>query len=362
MKKNVLILCGGKSEEHEISLISAKYVLSALDRKLYSPVVVGISKKGVWHLENEESFYVGEVRADKIRLNENCPTISISPFLTKNGRGSMHSGATSIEFDVVFPILHGPFGEDGTLQGMLDTIGIPYVGSNCGSSWICMDKVLTKILCQKHAIRVTDFVEVRELSDLESKKLELLNLGDLLFVKPARLGSSVGISRVERMEGLPKAVEYALRYDTKVLVERAVVGREFECAVLGLNGSPRASLPGEIIPNPKIGFYSYDAKYLLADGAELHAPADLGSKLVKRIQEFCIKVYQILECDGMARIDLFLESATDTCVLNEANTIPGFTPISMYPKLWQASGLTYTQLITELLELAFRRASRVSSP
>lgn len=358
MIKTVLILCGGRSDEHEISLISAKHILAALDRKHFTPIVVGISKEGIWYLEKEHSFYVGHDRADKIGLNQQAPRVTIAPYTEHNGKGQLHTEAGSIEFDVVFPILHGPYGEDGRLQGMLDMIGIPYVGAGCGSSWICMDKVLTKTICRMNGIKIADFVCVLSLSDLNTKANEILNLGDTLFVKPARLGSSVGITKVEGQENLPKAVELALRYDSKVLIEQAIVGRELECGVLGLHREAKASLPGEIVPSPEIGFYSYEAKYILEDGAKLYAPADLDPKTTKAAQSFCLKTFDLLECDGMARIDFFLEKETDALVLNEVNTIPGFTPISMYPKLWQFCGVSYSELMTELISLAFRRTKR----
>ncbi|MBI4404206.1 MAG: D-alanine--D-alanine ligase [Deltaproteobacteria bacterium] len=355
--KTVLILCGGKSEEHEISLISAHYVLEALDRNLFKPVVVGISRKGKWYLEDEKAFFKGPVRADKISLNEDAPSVQLSPFTSDSGRGLLDVRGKKIEFDVVFPILHGPFGEDGTLQGLFDIVGVPYVGPNCGSSWICMDKGLTKVVCKYWGIRVADFVCISSMAELEQRTEEIAALGSTLFVKPARLGSSVGITKVKRPDELKPAVASAFKHDSKVLIERAIVGREIECAVLGLNRSPRAALPGEIVPNKTIGFYSYEAKYLLPDGAELFAPAQLNSSTTKAVQQFALNAFQRLECDGMARMDLFLEHPSGLLYLNEANTIPGFTPISMYPKLWLASGLTYTQLITELLNLAFARVN-----
>jgi len=358
MKKRVLLLCGGKSDEHEISLISAKHILEALDRSLFDPLVVGISKNGIWHLENEKNFYVGNPTADQIELNLDAPTPTLVPFANASGKGQLLVSDISYEFDIAFPILHGPFGEDGTLQGLFDIVGVPYVGANCGSSWICMDKSLTKILCQSHSIPVTDFVRLTSLEDLQAKAPEIADLGKTVFVKPARLGSSVAISKVTDATQLPKAVERAFQHDSKVLIERGIEGREIECAVLGLNRSAKVALPGEIVPSKKEGFYSYAAKYLLKDGAELFAPAKLDAPMVKKAQELALEAFELLECDGMARVDLFLERSTNKLYLNELNTIPGFTPISMYPKLWQASGLTYPELISQLIKLGFQRVGK----
>lgn len=354
MKKTVLILCGGRSDEHEISLISAKGILDALERDKFEPIVVGIGKDGVWYFENEKSFYTGEFRADQIRLNTQAPQASITPYL-RNGRGELVVQGKSYAFDCVFPILHGPFGEDGTLQGMLDVIGVPYVGSTCGSSWICMDKALMKTVCERHAIDVSPYVLLRSAGELATQKAKLESFGYPLFVKPCRLGSSVGISKVNTAGELQKAVEMAFKYDDKVLIEKGIKGREVETAVLGLNGSPKVALPGEVIPSPKIGWYSYEAKYLLSDGAQIVIPAKLDEALTRKVQEFSARVFQVLECDGLARVDLFIEEGSNRIFLNEPNTIPGFTPISMYPKMWQASGLSYSSLITELVRLAFAR-------
>jgi len=350
--KTVLILCGGRSDEHEISLISAKGILDALDRRLYTPLLVGISKKGTWHLEQEAHFFLGEFRADKIKLNESTPTVTLAPFSNEKKQGTLLCEGKFYTFDIVFPILHGRFGEDGTLQGMLDMIGVPYVGSNCGSSWLCMDKVLTKTLCLRAGIPTAKFTWVESVEGLDKVQNELSHLKYPLFVKPPRQGSSVGVSKVNSPGDLKKAVETALKYDTKALIEEGIKGREIECAVLGLHGRAKVAAPGEIIPSKKIGWYSYEAKYLLSDGAETKVPTDLDAKTTEEIKAFALKAYDCLECSGMARVDLFLEEKTNEIYLNEINTIPGFTPISMYPKMWQASGLSYSELISELLKLA----------
>ncbi len=354
----LLVLCGGKSSEHEISLISAKGILDALDRSLFSPVVVGISKKGVWHLEDEKTFYLGEFRADQIRLNDAGTPVTLAPYLSATGRGQLIAGAKSIEFDAVFPILHGTYGEDGTMQGLLDLIGIPYVGSTCGSSWICMDKTLAKMLCAQNGIPSADFVVLRSRDELKKKRSEIEKLGKTIFVKPARAGSSVGVSKVTAPEQLEKAVDLAFKNDSKVLIEKGIEGREIECGILGLHGKARASVPGEIVVAPKIGWYSYEAKYLLKDGAETLTPAPLDAKTQAQVQRMAIEAFDLFECDGLARVDMFLEKGTGKIYLNEANTIPGFTPISMYPKMWEATGVSYRELIGELVRLAFERLGK----
>lgn len=350
--KTLLILCGGRSEEHEISLISAKGILDALDRKLYQPLLVGISKKGVWHLLNEENFFEGEFRADKIKLNEKAPAITLAPFTNEKRQGTLLCSGKTHLFDVVFPILHGRFGEDGTLQGMLDMMNVPYVGSNCGSSGLCMDKILTKTLCLKAGIPTAKFTWVESVEDLSKVASDLNELKYPLFVKPPRQGSSIGVSKVNTPQDLKAAVETALKYDTKCLIEEGIRGREIECAVLGHPKQAKVATPGEIIPSKKVGWYSFEAKYLLADGAETKVPTDLDVQTTERIKNFALKAFNCLECSGMARVDLFLEESTQNIYLNEINTIPGFTPISMYPKMWQASGLSYSALVSELIYLA----------
>lgn len=353
--KTLLLICGGQSEEHEISLISAKCILDALDRTKFTPLVVGISRQGEWFLQDEKTFFTGELRADKIALNRNAPTLTLAPFPSAARQGSLTAAGKTYTFDVAFPILHGPYGEDGRIQGMLEMMGIPYVGSNCGSSWICMDKALTKTLCAREGIAVAPFVTLHTPADLDRRRQEVEALGFPAFVKPCRLGSSVGIAKAKSFEEIKTAVAAAFKLDSKVLIESGISGREIECAVLGLNGKARVALPGEIIPASNIGWYSYEAKYLLADGAKTESPAKLTSDEVNRLQQFALKTFDLLECDGMARVDLFLESQTGKIYLNEVNTIPGFTPISMYPKMWQSSGLPYPELISRLVELALEK-------
>lgn len=355
MTKTVLLLCGGKSEEHEISLISAKCLLDAFDRKLFTPLIVGISRQGVWYLEEEEGFYSGEFRADKIKLNENRPKVALIPFRSENGKGQLLCEGQTLTFDVAFPILHGPFGEDGTLQGLLELIGVPYVGSGCASSANCMDKAITKNLCQSAGVKVAPFVELKSFSDLNTQSKEIAKLTYPLFVKPSRMGSSVGISKVTQPALLHAAVTKAFKFDSKVILEQGISGREIECAVMGSSEKPRVAIPGEIIPSSEVGWYSYEAKYLLSEGAKTKVPADLTPALMKRFEEEALKVFRVMDCEGLARVDFFLENESHEIYLNEVNTMPGFTPISMYPKMWQASGLSYDNCVTELLNLALNK-------
>jgi D-alanine-D-alanine ligase len=354
-KRTVLFLCGGSSEEHEISLISAHCVLQALDRSRWEPLVVGIDKRGRWGLAANADFFTGSVRADQIRLREDLEPAAIDPSPQPDSRGRLRVGARTLEFDVVFPMLHGTFGEDGRIQGLLEVARLPFVGSGCGSSWNCMDKVVTKTLAAAAGIPVVPFAVATPMTSAAELETFGKRLGFPIFVKPARQGSSVGVSKVHTAGDLPRAVAEALRHDSKVLLETGVVAREIECAVLGRAASARVAPPGEIVPNRKIGWYSYEAKYLLDDGAETLAPAPLRPEEAKEAQKWALEAFRVLECDGLARVDLFLERHSGRYYLNEINTLPGFTPISMYPKMWATAGLAYADLVSELLELAMTR-------
>lgn len=354
-KQTVLFLCGGSSEEHEISLISAHCVLEALDRSRWEPVVVGIDKRGRWGLSPDAKFFSGPVRADQIRLREDLEAATIDPSPHPDGRGRLHAGGRTHEFDVVFPMLHGTFGEDGRIQGLLEVARLPFVGSGCGSSWNCMDKVVTKTMAAAAGIPVVPFAVATSATTAADLETFGKRLGFPLFVKPARQGSSVGVAKVRAAEDLPAAVREALKHDSKVVLESGVIAREIECAVLGRGDAAQVAPPGEIVPNPKIGWYSYEAKYLLEDGAQTLAPAPLDAAEVKAAQKIALDAFRALECDGLARVDLFLERHSGRYYLNEINTLPGFTPISMYPKMWATAGKTYPELVTELLKLAVTR-------
>lgn len=310
-KLKVAVLFGGKSAEHEVSLQSAKNVIASLDPEKYEVVEILIDKEGNW---------------DKSLLEE---------------------------IDVVFPVLHGPFGEDGSMQGFLKILNLPFVGPGVLGSAVAMDKDVAKRLLRDAGLPVGKFVVVQRNDSIAFDKLRQ-KLGMPFFVKPANLGSSVGVAKVHTEEEFKKAVEEAFQFDTKIIVEEFIEGREIECSVLG-NEDPKASVPGEVAAIHE--FYDYDAKYIDEKGADLKIPADLSGDLVEEMQELAVRTFKVLCLEGMARIDFFLTKENKFYV-NEANTIPGFTNISMYPKLWEASGLEYVDLVDRLIQLAMERYKR----
>ena len=346
----VAILFGGRSAEHEISLISARNIVAAMDKNKYEIVAIGIDKQGRWFydegarlLRDHEQNQV--MPAGNTHLAALLPGAGQSNLIRLAGRGPG-------PVDVVFPVLHGPFGEDGTVQGLLKLANVPFVGASVLGSAIGMDKDVMKRLLRDASVPIGRF-HVYDRSTADQIKFPRIKktLGLPLFVKPANLGSSVGISKVNSREELDAAVKKALRFDNKILIEEFIQGREIECSVLG-NDHPIASLPGEIITGHD--FYSYDAKYIDDQGARLEIPAKLPQAIVKNVQQIAIRTYKALCCEGMARVDFFLE-ANGKVLVNEINTIPGFTQISMYPKMWEASGIPYTKLIDRLIQLALRR-------
>ncbi len=312
-KLRVAIICGGKSAEHEISIMSAKNVADALDKSKYEVSIIEMDKQGKW-------------------------------------QGSFCEG-----MDVVFPLVHGTHGEDGCLQGWLKLAQIPFVGAGVLGSAASMDKDVTKRLLRDAGLPVARFLTYTAENQVDSRVV-MEKLGFPVFIKPANLGSSIGISLVDREEDFLAAVRLAFTYDTKILIEEYVVGREIECAVLG-NEDPVASIPGEIIP--RHSFYSYEAKYIDPEGASLHIPAVLSEESIFKIQQMAISAYKAMCCSGMARVDFFLKN-TGELVINELNTLPGFTPVSMYPKMWEASGLSYAQLLDRLITLACERFQKES--
>lgn len=354
MKKiRVGILFGGKSAEHEISLLSAKNVVDALDKNKYAAVLIGIDKTGRWLMHESSEFLLNSSDPKLVALNKaGSESVALAP--QSRGRlTSLDSGRLGKSVDVVFPILHGPFGEDGTIQGLLKLANIPFVGAGVLGSAVGMDKDVMKRLLREAGIPIPKFLVFRQYEHPDFENVRRV-LGLPMFVKPANLGSSVGISKVRDAAGFQTAIAEAFRYDTKILVEEAIRGREIECAVLG-NDDPVASLPGEIIPTHE--FYDYDAKYVDENGARLEAPAKLPAGTVKRVQELAIRTFKVLVCEGMGRVDCFLKP-DGTLLVNEINTIPGFTKISMYPRLWGLSGISYTELIDRLIQLALERFAR----
>ncbi len=336
------LIFGGRSGEHEVSVVSARSVARALAGGRFEIVPMAIDRSGRWAEPEVAARVLAESgdRADRVVRFE--------------GRHRLDPRLATDSIDAAFPVLHGPWGEDGTIQGMLEVLGLPYVGCGVAASAVCMDKALTKRLVVQLGLATAPWVEVPRHAwrrDHAPLRDAALALGLPLFVKPARLGSSVGVSKVTAGEGLGAALDEALAHDTLAVVERGLDAREIEVAVLG-NDTPRASLPGEVIPGRE--FYDYADKYL-ESGSQLLAPAPLTEADSERARALALDAYRGLGCEGMARVDLFLERSTGRLWVNEVNTIPGFTSISMYPRLWEVTGRPYPGLVAELVELGLTR-------
>lgn len=348
-KSRVAILFGGRSAEHEVSLQSARNVIEAIDKDRYEAVLIGIDRKGSWFLNENSKALLHSDNPQLIALNQSNTAVSLVPG-DETGRLVDLQSATSIaSIDVVFPILHGPYGEDGSVQGLAKLANVPCVGSDILGSAIGMDKDVSKRLLRDAGISVASHICVkrRDLSDELPNQIDQ-GFGYPVYVKPANMGSSVGVVKVLRAADLLSAIDIALQYDTKILIEASIVGREIECAVLG-NDEPIVSTAGEIVTSD--GFYSYDKKYIDDEAAKLKIPAALDPGCLARLQATAIETFRALETRGMARVDMFL-AADNRIFVNEINTIPGFTAISMYPKLWQASGIPYPELIDRLIRLS----------
>lgn len=352
-----MILCGGQSPEHEVSLMSAKNVVAAVNLEKYEVAVVGIDKEGRWHLLDEKDFLLQPDDPKRIALKLTDRLVHIVPGSARDNLFSIADGTPLGIIDVVFPVMHGGSAEDGSLQGLLRLLNIPFVGAGVLGSAVGMDKEVMKRLLKDAAVPVAKFVTVTKLKEAPEFGAITRTLGNPVFIKPANTGSSVGISKVRNEEQYRSALEEAFRYDLKVIIEEQIEGREIECSVLG-NERPRASVAGEVVPLHE--FYSYEAKYIDENGARLIVPAELSTATLQYVQEMAINAYKVLCCEGMARVDFFLKS-DGSLYLNEINTIPGFTKISMYPKLWTCTGLQYTQLIEELIGLALDRFERQSA-
>ncbi len=339
-KTKVALLFGGRSAEHEVSLSSAAAIYNHLDKRKLEVLSLFINKEGMWKVVDSPC-----VSHDS--LNQG----SFASFLpwSRSKENSFFSA------DVYFPVLHGPYGEDGTIQGLFDMADVPYVGAAVLASSLGMDKAISKALFQAKGLPVVKHLVIHETNWRKNKAETLDHLFQSfsfpVFTKPSCLGSSLGITKVKESKQIEEAVELAFGYDRKILVEEAIKGRELECSILG-NENPRASLPGEIIPSQE--FYNYQDKYI--DGkTSFGIPARLPDSTIEEIQQISIKAFQAIDCSGMARADFFLQEKTEKIFLNEINTIPGFTEISMYPKLWEVSGLSFSQLLEQLIELAMER-------
>ena len=349
-KRTIGLICGGTSGEHEVSLVSAYNIQAALDRDKYEVLLIGIDKSGAWFLGKTPEFLENTDDVRRVTFKKNLPT---SPPQTGSSREenmatTEHSENDLAKVDVFFPITHGKLGEDGALQGLLELLGKPYVGADVYGSAICMDKDVTKRLLLQRGIPVANYKLLRNPEELSFAEA-VQELGDTLFVKPSREGSSLGVSKVRTAEEYAEALQKAFAADRKVLVEEAISGREIECSVLGNDSPEAASVLGEIVPLRE--FYSYEAKYVDDDGADLIIPAEIDPDVSLQIRKAAVEVFLLTECRGMARVDFFLRD-DNSFILNEINTLPGFTKISMFPKLWDASGLAYPELLDKLIELA----------
>lgn len=355
-KINVAVVFGGRSSEHAISCVSAGNVLAAIDRTVYDVTPIGISADGQWLLQaGKEQLAITDGHLPSVQSGDELTVTSVP------GAAFVRADRTALEqVDVVFPLLHGPWGEDGTIQGLLELAAIPYVGSGVYASSASMDKVHMKAAFRAAGMDVGPYEVVTDRQWTSDRAEVLTRLAAMqfpVFVKPARAGSSVGITKVREASELAEAVEFARTHDPKVIVEQSMEGiREVECAVLvHPDGAPRASVLGEIRVHPDHDFYDFEAKYL-DDGADLIVPADLHPELVARVQSVAVQAFEALDCEGLARVDFFVRD--DGMVLvNEVNTMPGFTPISMFPRLWAASGVDYPTLIDMLIRDALRRGT-----
>jgi D-alanine-D-alanine ligase len=346
-KKCVAIVFGGKSGEHDVSLLSASSVFQAIDQSKYSPLPVGISQTGEW-LTGDEAFHYLEKHLDASfieQLKQETPEV-------ENYQGTVFPSTVFEMVDVVFPVLHGTYGEDGTIQGMLEMLNVPYVGAGVLASSVGMDKAVSKVLFQDAGLPQANYLvcQFSESSEAIIQKVEH-QLGYPCFVKPANLGSSVGISKAEDRDTLETAIAFARKYDRKIVIEEFVPAREIEVAVLG-NETPEASNPGEIISSND--YYDYEAKYI-SGASQMQIPAVLPKETLEQIREMAITAFQAIDGSGLARVDFFVHKNSGQVYINEINTMPGFTAYSMYPKMWEQSGLAYTDLISELIQLGEQR-------
>ncbi|MEV5008119.1 D-alanine--D-alanine ligase family protein [Streptomyces sp. NPDC093064] len=367
-KPRVAVVCGGRSSEHGISVVTAGAVLSAIDRTKYEVLPIGITRDGRWALtaDEPERMAITEGRTPSVEeLTDSAEGGVVLPVDPAN-REVVYSEPGSVpkalgEVDVVFPVLHGPYGEDGTLQGLLELSGVPYVGSGVLASAVGQDKEYMKRVFTSFGLKVGPYVVIRPrewAQDPSAARKKIVDFagehGWPLFVKPARAGSSIGITKVDDLSGLDEAVEEAQRHDPKVLVEAALRGREIECGVLEFEDGPRASVPAEIPPPEAHAYYDFEAKYI--DSTPGVVPAPLTDEETAEVRRLAVEAFEAASCEGLVRADFFLTEDGEF-VINEINTMPGFTPISMYPKMWQASGISYPELVDRLIQAALRRST-----
>ncbi|HEX2926565.1 MAG TPA: D-alanine--D-alanine ligase family protein [Ruminiclostridium sp.] len=360
-KKRVAIIFGGQSSEHEVSRISAQSVIENIDKDKYDIEMIGITKGGQWLTYNGPVEKIGsgewEAIAQRMLLESKSAENESSQIATANSAKKIISGNVKAPIDVVFPVLHGCNGEDGTIQGLFELAGIPYVGCGVLGSAVGMDKAYTKIIFEKEGLPQGDYLVFNrkqvynQIDDVVAQVEGRLTYP--CFVKPSNAGSSVGVNKASDRESLVKALDIAAKNDRRILVEEFINGREIECAVLG-NDNPIASAVGEVVPCND--FYDYQAKYQVGDSSKVVIPAEnLPAETVSKIREYAVRAFKCLDCAGLSRVDFFVDKETGEIFINEINTLPGFTQISMYPKLWAESGIPYTELIDKLIELAFER-------
>ena len=353
-RKAISVLCGGQSTEHEISILSAQNVVAALDANRYLVSIIYISQTGHWYWSDDLTQFCAHDPIYLVEKNSAQP-IYLAPGQPKQPWVLQNGARTPIDCDCVIPILHGTLGEDGAPQGLFEMLNVPYVGANVAASVLCMEKHIAKRLLRYAQIPTADWVTLNKYQ-LDNHHFEAIvaNLGSVFFIKPVRLGSSVAVSKVTNEVQFKRALELAFQYDEDVIAERAIEGREIELSVLG-NAQLQVTAPGEIVTH--YSFYSYRAKYLDPDGAQVIVPADLPDDVIEKAQGIALRAYQALQCEGMARVDCFVTAKGDV-IVNELNTIPGFTNISMYPKNWQVAGKSCAQLFDELIALACNRYER----
>jgi D-alanine-D-alanine ligase len=350
-KHKLCIICGGKSSEHRISLISAKNVISALNKDKYQLTIIGIDLEGRWKLIDADNPFVYTESAATIGINPASREVYIRRMSDKVCIFNEDDGEVLDTVDIFFPVMHGAFGEDGTVQGLFRTWDLPFVGCDILGSALCMDKDLTKRVLRDSDIPVTNWISIRKHEDIPPFQRVVQELGVPVFVKPSNAGSSVGVSKVNAEEEYLQAIHEAFRHDEKLLIEEAFTGKEVECAILG-NEEPKASTIGEIVPT--VNFYDFDTKYLNVSAASLKIPAEIDDTVALELQHTALRAFQLLECRGLSRVDFFLK-ADNSFVLNEVNTLPGFTSTSMYPLLWEHAGLGYSDLLDNLIALAIDR-------
>ncbi|MEU6233787.1 D-alanine--D-alanine ligase family protein [Kitasatospora sp. NPDC047058] len=365
-KPRVAVVFGGRSSEHAISVSTAGSVLRAIDREKYDVLPIGITQEGRWALVSDEParMAITDGRLPDVsqvaEAGEGQVALPVGPGSREVVWSEPGAAPKALgEVDVVFPLLHGPWGEDGTLQGLLELSGVPYVGNGVLSSAVGMDKEFTKRILASHGLEVGRYTIVRPREwETEAGRAavreRVADLGLPVFVKPCRAGSSMGVAKVKDLADLDAAIEEARRHDPKLIIEAGVSGREIECGVLEFEDGPRASVPAEVLVGGDFEFYDFEAKYI--DSSEVRVPAELDAAETAEIRRQAVAAFEALGCEGLARVDFFL-LADGSWMINEINTMPGFTPISAYPKMWEATGLSYPELIDRLLQAALRRST-----